>query len=135
MKIYNPTQITASDYPQDMQQTIEMLGNVLNPFMQQVYELSEGRIDFENTVNNIKNIEIIVDSNGVPVQGSQFQAGKSGIRGFQVINAYNITNSAISATAQPFIAKYTNSSGGLIEIQKITGLVADNKFRLTILIY
>lgn len=135
MKLYNVTQIRAEDYEAEMQQTIEKLGNILNPFMQQVQELTDGRLDFENSVNTIKTVEITVDSSGVPILGNKVQTGKSSIRGFQVVNAVNLTNNAITATSQPFIAKYTSLGGGLVEINKITGLPENNNFRLTVVIY
>lgn len=135
MKLYNAPQIKAEDFPSEHQQTVEMLGNALNPFLQQVYELSEGRIDFENTVQTIKTMEVTVDSNGKPTLNDKLQTGKSGIRGFHVINALSIDNNTVTALEQPFIAKYTILGNGLVQITKITGLPSDVKFQLTIVIY
>lgn len=135
MKLYNVTEIRAEDYNQEDQQTISKLGNVLNPFMQQVVELADGRIDFENLDINIRSFEITVDADGVPTLNNKIQTGKSSVRGFNVISSTNTTNLAVTATAQPYIASYTILGGGLVQINKITGLVANNKFRLNVIIY
>lgn len=135
MKLYNVTEIKAEDFPEELRPAMARLGNILNPFMQQVVELADGRIDFENTVNNIKTIELTVDANGVPTLNNKFQAGKTSIRGFQVISATNVTNATSPATEQPFITDYRLLGGGLVQINKITGLVANNNYRLNIVIY
>lgn len=135
MKLYNVSQIKAEDYPEEIRPTIERLGNILNPFMQQVVELADGRIDFENTVNNVKTFEITVDSDGKPTLNNKLQTGKSSIRGFQVINDVNLTNAALTLDEQPYVSSYVVLGNGLIQINKITGLVANNKYRLTLVIY
>jgi hypothetical protein len=56
MKINNVTQIKAEDFPEDAQQMAEQLGLVLNPFMQQVVEITDNRLDFENRVENFRNL-------------------------------------------------------------------------------
>lgn len=135
MKLYNAPQIKAEDFPEDDRQTVEMLGNSLNPFMQQVTELTDGRIDFENLLINLKTIDVIVDASGVPTLNNKLRTGKVGIRGFSVINAVSVNDNTNTATTQPFIAKYTGLGGDLVELNKITGLPANVLFRLTIVIY
>lgn len=134
-KLYNVTEIRAEDFPEDMRQTISILGGILNSFMQQVVELADGRVDFDNLTTNIRTLELNVDSNGKPLLNDKLQTGKTGIQGFQVISATNLTNRALTATEQPFITDYTLLGGGLAQINKITGLPANNRFRLTVLVY
>ena len=71
------------------------LGSVLNPFMQQVVEIMDSRVDFENRVENYREIEMTVDANGVPVLNDKIKTGKTFIRGIQVIAAFNLTSSIV----------------------------------------
>lgn len=135
MKLNNTRQIRAEDYDDEYTDLITQLGSVLNSFMQEVVELADGRIDFENLNQNIKTFDITVDSSGVPIQ-TPFKVGlgKTGVRGIQVINTYNLTNSTGYPTSQPYI-NFTPIGGDLIRIQSVTGLLPNQKYQLTILIY
>jgi hypothetical protein len=135
MKLSNTRQIRAEDYDDEYTDLITQLGSILNSFMQEVVELTDGRIDFENLNQNIKTFDITVDSSGVPIQ-TPFKVGlgKTGVRGIQVINTYNLTNSTGYPTSQPYI-NFTPIGGDLIRIQSVTGLLPNQKYQLTILIY
>ena len=135
MKLSNTRQIRAEDYDDEYTDLITQLGSVLNSFMQEVVELTDGRIDFENLNQNIKTFDITVDSSGVPIQ-TPFKVGlgKTGVRGIQVINTYNLTNSTGYPTSQPYI-NFTPIGGDLIRIQSVTGLLPNQKYQLTIIIY
>lgn len=135
MKLSNTRQIRAEDYDDEYTDLITQLGSVLNSFMQEVVELTDGRIDFENLNQNIKTFDITVDSSGVPIQ-TPFKVGlgKTGVRGIQVISTYNLTNSTGYPTSQPYI-NFTPIGGDLIRIQSVTGLLPNQKYQLTILIY
>lgn len=135
MKLSNTRQIRAEDYDDEYTDLITQLGSILNSFMQEVVELADGRIDFENLNQNIKTFDITVDSSGVPIQ-TPFKVGlgKTGVRGIQVINTYNLTNSTGYPTSQPYI-NFTPIGGDLIRIQSVTGLLPNQKYQLTILIY
>lgn len=135
MKLSNTRQIRAEDYDDEYTDLITQLGSILNSFMQEVVELTDGRIDFENLNQNIKTFDITVDSSGVPIQ-TPFKVGlgKTGVRGIQVISTYNLTNSTGYPTSQPYI-NFTPIGGDLIRIQSVTGLLPNQKYQLTILIY
>jgi len=134
MKINNVTQIMADDFEEDNKRMAEQLGNILNPFMQQVVELSDGRGDFENRVENYLEIEFTVDATGKPVLNNKISTGKSFVRGFHVIDAFGSSNAAIGADSGPFIV-FNRLAGGFVEVIKITGLPANTKMRLNIIVY
>lgn len=134
MKLNNTSQVRAEDFADDEQQMITKLGSILNPFMQQVVELSDGRIDFENLSSNVKTFEITVNSNGVPTL-SPFRVNVGvDIIGTQVIRAYNLTSPTKYVTAAPFVS-FTPLGGGLIRVDNITGLEANNKYQITMITY
>lgn len=134
MRLNNSTQIKSEDYDGEYQALIDQLAETLNPFMQEVVELADERIDFENRVEVLITITLTVDESGIPTLNDKVNTGKTGIRGTQVISAFNLTNNTIYPTSQPFIS-YRILSGGVIQILNITGLPANNRFQLNLVIY
>ena len=134
MKLNNVRQIRAEDFEDDLQQPMGQLGAILNSFMQEVVELSNGRIDFENRVETIKTVEMTVDSNGVPVLNNKINTGKSSVRGTKVIRDINLTNPNNFPTEAPYI-NYTQLTGTTIQVNRITGLRPNEKYQLTIVFY
>ena len=136
MKLNNSNQIKSEDFDKEYNELIDQLAETLNPFMQEVVELSDERIDFENKVEVLKTIEITVDSSGTPVLNDKVATGKgtSGVRGIQVISTFNLTVNSGYPTSQPYVS-YTALAGGFIRIDNITGLLANNKYQMTMIIY
>jgi len=134
MKINNVTEIRPDDFDKDDRKTVGQLAEILNPFMQQVVEVTDSRIDFENRVEVYKSVEMTVDSAGKPTLNNKIKVGKTGIRGIQVIAAYNLTNIALYPTQQPFMS-FTQIAGGNIQVNNISGLQANNKYRLHIIVF
>lgn len=136
MRLNNSNQIKSEDYDPEDQQLIDQLAETLNPFMQEVVELSDERIDFENRVEVLKTIDITVDASGTPVLNNKIatEKGTLGIRGMTVIRAYNNTVITGYPTTNPFIS-YTPLAGGFARIDNITGLLPNNKYTLSIIIY
>lgn len=134
MKINNTTQIRAEGFAEEDRDSAERMGNILNPFMQQVVELSDGRIDFENRVENLIQFDMTVNASGVPLLNNKVNTSKGNIRGFQVIAAFNVANPNIPATSQPFIT-YNPIGNGLVQISNISGLPANQKFSLRVIVY
>ena len=135
MKLNNINQIRSEDYDSDYSNLVEQLAETLNPFMQEVFELADGRINFDNRVENIKKIQITADANGKPLLNDKVNTEKlDGINGIQVVSAFNLTNNTVYPTGQPFIS-YSVLAGGVIKINNITNIQANNKYQLTLVIY
>lgn len=130
MKLSNVRQIIAEDFPQEYRPIVERLGGVLNYFMRQVVELSNGQIDFENTQWAVSNVEVTVDASGIPTQATRVLVNKNNPKGLSVIRSQNLTNSTIYPTNAPFVS-YVAEGNNVIRITHVTGLPANNKFRLT----
>jgi hypothetical protein len=135
MKLNNTRQIRAEDFDDEYNQLVAQLGSILNSFMQEVVELADGRIDFENKAEIIKDFDITVDSSGIPTQTPfKVKTDITNIRGLQVIRAYNLTNTAGYPTAQPFV-NFTPIGGGFFRVDSVTGLRPNEKYKLTVIIY
>lgn len=135
MQLDNVRVINPADYPEDMQETMDILGGNLNDFMQQVVELSRGNIDFDNTSQELLTIDVTVGENGIPINTLNIRTTKKVIpRGFQVVSARSMVSTTSYPTGSPFIS-FTPKGNFLTEINHITSLPANQKFRLTIIVY
>jgi hypothetical protein len=132
MKLNNVTDIRPDDFDKEDRNTVGQLAEIINPFMQQVKEITDSRIDYDNRVENFLQIEMTVDSNGVPVLNNKIRTNKTSSNGFTVVAAFNLTNNSVTVTGQPFIV-YTQLSGGFVQVSKITNLPANQKFRLNVI--
>jgi hypothetical protein len=135
MQLDNVRIITSTDYPEEMEETIDILGGNLNDFMQQVVELSRGNIDFDNTAQELFTIEVTVGTNGIPTTKTTIKTTKKAIpQGFNVIGARNLTAVTSYPTGTPFIS-FSPKGNFLTEINHISNLPANQKFRLTFIVY
>jgi hypothetical protein len=131
----NVTRIIAEDYPKEMSATVDQLGGTLNEYMQDTFDILDGRVDFDNLIFKKIQFDVQVDSSGNPLQPLQLKTGVNQPSGFQVIRAVNISNTLISATSQPFISQYSSKGNDVVLINRVTGLTSGDKYRLTVLVF
>ena len=129
-RIDNVQRILVDEFPEEDRETISKLANILNYFMTQTVDVVNGRLDYDNINKSIITIDITVNANGTPLQPTSFNA-EAGVIGHDVINARNLTNSAIYPLAKPFVS-FSAQQNGLYRINNITGLQPNNKYQLTI---
>lgn len=127
-EIDNVRRINAGDFKEEDRDTVSMIAETYNYFAEQVTNTLNGRVDVANLNRDLIELEIAVGSNGVPLQTSRFSANTGAI-GTNIIRADNITNSVNYPDAGPLIT-FTTSGNGIYTIQHITGLPANNNFRL-----
>lgn len=127
------------DYPKESRETISILSETLNSFMNDVINAVNGNINFDNLNMEYTSFKVFTDANGNPVtEGGtattpQIRLGRSAkVVGVHVINATNLSTTTNYPTASPFIS-YTTTSN-VMKINNIKGLQANEKHQLTILI-
>lgn len=134
-RISNFRRISTEDYQGEYQQLIEKIALNLNPFMQEVVDVVNGRLDFDNLQQNIITANFQVNSNGVPIGTNQLNTqGINQPRGFQVISARNTQNSTDFPSGQPFIS-FTPQGNSIVQINNISNLTANQTYQLTIIVY
>jgi cell division protein ZapA (FtsZ GTPase activity inhibitor) len=133
MKLPSFKRIFKTDYKPNIQATIEQLARSINDGMDNLFNMSNKNVSLDDNLYCIvKTITVTVDSTGTPKQTVGFKNTLSSkIKGLQVINAQNSTDSSIYVNNCPFISFSESSS--FININNITGLPANNKFDLTII--
>jgi hypothetical protein len=132
--ISNYKKISTTDYEGEDAEMIETLAANLNPFLREVNDVINGNIDFDNLKQNIIQFETTVDATGKP-NSNQVNVGvTTGVTGLQVISARSSVNTSSYPTGSPFIS-FTPSGSNVIIINNISGLPANEKFLLTVIVY
>ena len=134
MKLDSIKRIIREDYPKEDRQTIEKLAGILNPFLEQIAQAFDQQIDFNNLAQEIKTFNVKIEANGVPIEGKKVKLSQNGrVMGVSCINARNLDNITLYPTNQPFISQATTNK--IMNISNITGLQANVKYELTIILY
>lgn len=129
-RIDNTNRLNAEDFPEEYREMVERLAIPYNFFVEQVTNVINGSLDFENLDRNLIQIELDMGENGNPVSTAKFSAER-GVQGTNIIRVDNLTNTANYPNTAPFLSFTTNGSG-LYTINNITGLEAGNRYRLVI---
>ena len=133
-KLSNVRTINPQDFPEETQETVQKLAYIINSFMQEVVNMSNKNTDFENLNQNFITLTLEVDANGKAVGVNKINVQKANPVGIQVIRAINTTNVSLSSDVAPFIY-WTPTGGNLVTIDKVVGLLPNNKYQLSIVVY
>lgn len=134
-KLATYKRLITSDFKEENQELIEQLAFPINDGFNALYSSVNGRIDLRSNVFcTVKDVEIIVNSTGSPINKTSFVLDKTGqVIGCQVILVTNQTNSNIYPLSQPFISFTQN--GTSVIINNITGLQVNNTYTVRIVAY
>jgi hypothetical protein len=134
MKISAPDKITRNRFKDEYADMIDTLSSILNPYLEQIHQALNKRLDFDNLNQEIRDIAIRVDSNGKPINAFKMTANlTSRPRGFLCIAAR--ASDGTNATSTPFISFiYSGTDSKTLEITHISGLVANKDYTLTVLV-
>lgn len=130
-RIDNVRRIIVEEFPEENRETVSRLAGVLNLFMEQVVDTINGRIDFDNTIEDIVQITLEVDANGVPIGNNKVRSPVGRVRGTTVLRAIPRGNPDNLATGQPFIS-YSQQEANILNIDKVSGLVANETYLLVV---
>ena len=103
--------------------------------MEQTIRQINGNLDFTNLAQDQISFSMVVDSGGVPIGNNLVSSEIQSPSGLLVVGARNVTDSSVYPTNAPFISFVpTSNNTKVLKIQKISGLQADNKYDLTVLV-
>ena len=138
-KLNNMNRIVVDDFPEDDRQTIALLANILNPFMQQIIASYENNLNSDNLNWQVETFKVLVNATGEPINAGATVIKKQvkltlnrRVKGIWVINAKNQDDSTNYPTAAPFI-DFTQASN-LLQLNRIIGLQNAEEYELTTII-
>lgn len=131
-KVNNIKRLIAEDFEEEYQDLVRQLSFVINPLSEQITSAFNKNIDFDNLNQEVAIVEASVNGAGVPKVELQIKVNlKTRLKGVHVINIENLTDNSL-LTGAPFV-NYQLITNGL-KVNQITGLVADKKYRLTLVL-
>ena len=132
MKLSSVKRVVQEDFKESDRPIAAAVGNCFNNFADEVVNAMNKKLSVDdNLAMEYKEIIVTIGANG-SIGITQFQSNLSNkVRGVTVERAENLTNSSVYPNGAPFVTFVQNNS--LIVIKHITGLVPNNKYRLTLL--
>lgn len=135
MKLPGYKRIITEDFDKDYQELVSKIGYSLNNYIDSLQQALNKNLTIDDNLNqNLLDIKVIVDTNGLPTIQSQLKISlKGNCRGIIVVNVKNTTNTNVYPTSTPFVS-FEQVTSTLINIKHITGLIANNTYELRLLI-
>lgn len=133
MKIPSFRRIFKTDYKAEEQELVEKLSGTINNGFEVLHEALGKKVSLRDNLQcTVKDVDIIVDSSGVPLTNTGISRDIPGrIEGMTVIDANNLTTSTTYPSSGVFVNFIPNDNGALIT--HVTGLQTNNKYRLRII--
>lgn len=127
--------IVKNDFAPDEQSLIEKLSFTLNTSLESLFNALSNNLTLgDNIACTVKQVDVDLDTNGVPKQTVGFSVNFMGrVSIVQVGKAENLTNSSSYPTGAPFVTFLQSDKN--IFIQHVTGLQPNTKYRLTIVAF
>lgn len=136
MQIPNQKKIIKNDFDEEVQPLVEQLAETINYNFERVFNVLNKNVSLADNTNTLtKDIEVTVDSSGIPTTSVKFPSSLVPARpiGSFVINQLNLTNSLVYPTGGIVIS--FSEVKGIITINHVTGLPANNKFSLKVVFF
>lgn len=131
MKPELPKRIRTEDYESDERTMVGKLSESLTPFMDSVYRVLDGGIDYDNLNQQLVDIVVLIDSTGKVINPPKVKVSIRGrVRSGIVVNSYNMKNPNVYPTSAPFI-NFVHSDD-IVSILNVGGLQPNSQYRLTI---
>lgn len=131
-KIKTLPRLIAEDFDQQNQELISKIAFVTNPAFEQIVQAFNKNLTVEDNLNmQVKDLEITVDSGGVPITTTSFKSSLRGnAKGLIVIRVDSLEKTQVYPTSSPFIT--FSESAGQITINHVTGLVPNSKYQIRV---
>lgn len=132
-KLNSYSRIISNDYDTEEQPLVEKLSGQINGAFDPVYSALSNRLTFEeNFLCTVREVEVTVATNGIPLTRTSFALNNTlPVKGTVVLSVTNKTNAAAYPTGAPFLTYSQN--GNILYIDHITGLVSANRYLIRIL--
>jgi hypothetical protein len=130
MKMQGVKRITVEEFKDSEKDLVGKLSFILNNFMEQVTNVLNKNVDFDNLNREVINFNTVVTTGGVPKNPLQIRISlKTKLKGFNVIKTDNLQDNTPLSGA-PFLAYSIN--GDLVTVTQVLGLPVDKKFSITV---
>lgn len=123
--------IVPENFPEEFQAVADIIGASLNQFQQEVIQVLDHGVDYDNLRRELITVDVRIDGSGMVINRPSIRSTlTSKIRGAIVINSVNLDNPSIYPLQTPFIS--FTLRGNIIDILNVTGLQNNSQYRLTV---
>jgi hypothetical protein len=129
-KLSDIRRIIPEDFSKEAQEVIEGVAGSYNEFADEIYQVVNGQLDFDNLARSKVSIDLSFDSTGKPVGNASIGTGLSFVSMLHIGKIQNITN-ASRITQVPYL-DWSFQGNGTIKINYGVGFTAGIKYRLTL---
>jgi len=136
MKLPNFKRIYKTDYPAEMQDNIERLAQSINDGFDKLYDAVNKKLSIRDNIQcTVKEVDLTVkDTSGNLLTPVSFTLETNGrAEGITVIKVDNLTNPAGYPDKGIFVS--FSQTGSILTITNITGLLANNLYKVKMIIY
>lgn len=134
MRLPSAKRIVIEDLPEDMQQPMEVIATILNPFIEDVTTILNGTVGQDNLERKIVKFDVRTNANGLIVGILDIVTGLGRPPvGSSIINVQMTDNSqqVANITNTPFLV-FQPISAQAIRVNKILNLKENSKYTITV---
>lgn len=135
MKLPAVKRLSYDNVPEEQQQTVETIANIINPFMDDVSQIVNGNINFDNLSFKTAKFEVKTDSNGLIIGQLIINTGlKKQPTGCLIMDLRmsNDSNSVPNIDNTPFML-WRAYSESTVKVDKILNLKANSAYLITVM--
>ena len=88
-KLSDIRRIVVEDYPEEFQEVAGLIAGSYNEFADELYQVINGQIDFDNLARALVSFDVTVNSLGVPLTGTSIKTNLASITGMNIIKIDN----------------------------------------------
>lgn len=132
-KISNIRRIIPEDVDKDATpvEIVETIAGSYNDFADELLEVINGGLDFENLSRRKITLDISFNSSGIPLGNAVVNTGLPFVSILYIGKIQNVTNPASRITQVPYL-DWTYQGGGFLKINYGVGFTAGVKYKLTL---
>lgn len=134
MKLPSYRRIIKTDYAEEYQLLVEKLAVSINYGFDTLYDALNQKLNFEDNISStIAEFGVTVDSNGKPLQKTQFKlkASQTTVQGLIVLNCFGAKNASILPSGGIFVS--FEKSENFVNINNIKGLIPNIEYTIKLL--
>lgn len=129
-KLSDIRRIIPEDFSKEAQEVIEGVAGSYNEFADEIYQVVNGQLDFDNLARSKISIDLSFDSTGKPVGNASISSGLSFVSMLHIGKIQNLTN-AVRISQVPYL-DWSFQGNGIVKINYGVGFTAGVKYRLTL---
>lgn len=112
-------------------EVVETVAGSYNDFADELYQVVNGQLDFDNLARAKVSLDITFDATGKPVTSASIVTNLAAVSMIHIGKIQNLTSSTTRPTQVPYI-DWSFQGGGIVKINYGVGFIAGNKYRLTL---